>query len=494
MLFKIYFGKNRKNYSFFWVIIVLLRLVFVLKDRKLELELEQSFSRSDVQVECYGHEKDPVQKVVQSCGDVIVISESLLPRPVESGIAMLNNLPETPTTVILHDYDSAKEHAQLMAVGADVVLYSKIPLDILAEAIDATLESRRLLVQQDRFDRRGKMLQPKLSDFESNSSIMQMFISDVQQVAPSDSVLLIMGETGVGKEHLAKAIHAESPRASGPFVALNTAALPEQLLESELFGHERGSFTGATRSRRGAFEQSHGGTIFLDEIGEMPLHLQTKLLRVLQDYEVRPVGGDKPIWVDVRVIAATNRDLEEEILQGNFRKDLFYRLSVMTLTIPPLRDRRDDIPALTRRFLNYYRYKIGRDITRISDEALQAFYNYDWPGNIRELMNVIERAMLICKTDEISLYDLPGVFHKGTSLDEKTLPGGNGAFLSWKGKTLPQVQEEVMDQVELSYLKMVLTECRGKVSRAAALAGITTRSLYNKMKRLGLRKEDFKKG
>lgn len=472
---------------------MLIRLVFILQDKKLEMDLEKSFSRSDVQVECFGHEKNPLQKVVQSCGDVIVISESLLPRPVESGIAMLNTLPETPTTVILHDYDSAKEHAQLMAAGADVVLFSKIPRDILVEAIDATLESRHQLVLQDRYERRGRT-QPKLSDFESTSTIMQMFINDVRQVAPSDSVLLILGETGVGKEHLAKAIHAESSRASGPFIALNTAALPEQLLESELFGHERGSFTGATRSRRGAFEQSHGGTIFLDEIGEMPLHLQTKLLRVLQDYEVRPVGGDKPIWVDVRVIAATNRDLEEEILRGNFRKDLFYRLSVMTLTIPPLRDRREEIPALTRRFLNYFRYKIGRDITRISDEALQALYNYEWPGNVRELMNVIERAMLICKTDTISLSDLPGVFHKGASLEEQILLDGKEALFAWKGKTLPQVQAEVVDQVELLYLQMILTECRGRISRAASLAGINSRSVYNKMQRLGLKKEDFKQG
>lgn len=470
---------------------MLVRLAFVLDNRKLEEELETRFSDTDVQVECYGQVKDPLQKVVQSCGDVIVISESLLPRPVESGIAMLNTLPETPTTIILHDHDSAKEHAQLMAAGADVVLYSKIPPDLLVEAIEATLESRRQLVHLDRLERRG-MVQPKLSDFISNSEVMKIFIQDVQQVAPSDSMLLILGETGVGKEHLAKAIHAESPRASGPFVALNAAALPEQLLESELFGHERGSFTGATRSRRGAFEQAHSGTIFLDEIGEMPLHIQAKLLRVLQDYEVRPVGSDKSIWVDVRVIAATNRDLEEDVARGHFRKDLYYRLSVMTLIIPPLRDRRDDIPALTRRFINYYRYKIGRDIKQISEQTLKALYNYDWPGNVRELMNVIERAMLICKTDEITLQDLPGVFQKGSALDGQLLPGMNGMPNNWKDKTLAQVQQELMDQAELLYLKMVLTETRGRIGKAAAIAGIHTRSLYNKMKRLNLRKEDFK--
>jgi len=470
---------------------MLIRLVFVIEDRGLQQELVENFSRSDVQIECFGQEKNPLQKVVQSCGDVIVISDSLIPRPLESGIAVLNTLPENPTTVILNDFDSAKKHAQLMAAGADVVLFSKLPPNILIEAIDATLDSRRQLAQLDRYERRG-MIQPKLSDFVSKSEVMQMFINDVHQVAPSDAVLLILGETGVGKEHLAKAIHAESSRSSGPFIALNTAALPEQLLESELFGHERGSFTGATRSHRGAFEQAHDGTIFLDEIGEMPLHLQTKLLRVLQDYEIRPVGADKPIWVDVRVIAATNRDLEEEISQGNFRRDLYYRLSVMPLTIPPLRDRRDDIPDLTRRFMNYYKYRIGRDISQISNKAMQSLYNYDWPGNVRELMNVIERAMLIAKTDTITLRDLPSVFHKGTFQDMNMSNGEKYDIHAWRKKTLPEVSKEIMEEVEFLYLKMILTETRGKIAQAAEIAGINPRGLYNKMKRLGLKKEDFK--
>ena len=204
-----------------------------------------------------------------------------------------------------------------MAAGADVVLYSGISEKSLAEAIERTLESRRQLHQIDRFDRKGSS-RPRIDDFISDSGKMQMFMDEVHQIIPSSSVLLITGETGVGKEHLAKAIHAESPRSAGPFIAVNTAALPEQLLESELFGHEQGAFTGAVRSRRGAFELAHGGTIFLDEIGEMPLHLQTKLLRVLQDYEVQPVGSEAPIWVDVRIIAASNRNLEEEVAAGNF--------------------------------------------------------------------------------------------------------------------------------------------------------------------------------
>ncbi|MBU0675712.1 MAG: sigma-54 dependent transcriptional regulator [Proteobacteria bacterium] len=472
---------------------MLTRLVLAIEDAGLQNVLEESFASADVQVESCGQEKNPWQRVVQSCGDIIVVSESLIPQPVESSLTVLNNLPETPTTVVLHGFDSSEEHAQLMAAGADVVLYSGIMKTSLVDAIQTTLDYRQQLGPVEALERWNKV-QPKLTDFISNSEEMQIFINEVKLVASSDSILLLLGETGVGKEHLAKAIHAESPRASAPFVALNMAALPEQLLESELFGHTRGAFTGATRYRRGAFELAHGGTIFLDEIGEMPLHLQTKLLRVLQDYEIRPVGSEKPVWVDVRVIAATNRDLEVEVAEGNFRKDLYYRLSVMTLTIPPLRHRQEDIPAMVRRFMTYYRYKIGRDVSQISDQALKALRRYDWPGNVRELMNVIERAMLICKAHEISIQDLPSGFHQGLLPTRyQFLPGPDAYPASWKEKTLPEVQREVLDQVEAIYIQMILNETGGRVNQAAEKAGINSRSLYNKMKRLGIRKSDFRK-
>lgn len=471
---------------------MLIKLVFAIPDTRLEQELIQKLASPDVQTERFGNLPNSLQNIMQSCADVIIVSEKILPRPIDSGIAMLYNLPETPTVLILHDSDSARKHAEIMAAGADVALSTRIPLHILVEAIEATLDSRRQLFQVDRFERRT-LHQPKLSDFLSTSETMQIFINDVQQVAASDSVLLILGETGVGKEHLAKAIHSDSPRAGRPFVALNAAALPEQLLESELFGHTRGSFTGATRSRRGAFEQAHGGTIFLDEIGEMPLHLQTKLLRVLQDYEVRPIGSDKSIFVDVRVIAATNRDLDVEVQQGNFRKDLFYRLSVMTLTIPPLRNRREDIPALTRRFLNYFRYKIGKDITGITQQALQALSNYDWPGNVRELMNVIERAMLLCKSNQITILDLPVSFQNYEPDPVRALNSSCHLDPSdWQNKTLPEVRSEITDVLERLYIEMILTQTRGRINKAALKAGIHTRALYNKMKRLHIRKEDFK--
>jgi transcriptional regulator with PAS, ATPase and Fis domain len=339
--------------------------------------------------------------------------------------------------------------------------------------------------------RRG-FAEPKIADFASDSQAMQIFMEEVQQVIASDSPMLLLGETGVGKEHLAKAIHAESPRSAGPFISVNTAAMPEQLLESELFGHEQGAFTGAVRCRRGAFELAHGGTIFLDEIGEMPLYMQTKLLQVLQNYEVRPIGGENTIWVDVRVIAATSRNLEEEIAQKGFRQDLYFRLSVLTLKIPPLRYRKEDIPAMVRRFLALFRHKIGRDVNGISDESLLALMHYDWPGNVRELMNVIERAILLCKTNKLSIDDLPSVFQTDGSVSGSTFPFKDQGDTEWLNKPLREIQKDVLDQVERRYLELALEKTGGRVGQAARIAGIHPRGLYNKMKRLDLRKEDFK--
>ena len=469
---------------------MLIRVGLAIRDKQLQRHLKQKLTDSDVRVETYGPLRSVWQQVLRSGCDVIILCESLILEPTEHGISILNELPENPTTVIIHDSDSSEEHAQLAAAGADVVLYAGISKKSMVEAVEASLESRRLYIQRKRFDRRG-LSDPKMSDFVSESHAMQIFMEDVHQVIPSDSPILLMGETGVGKEHLAKAIHADSPRSNGPFISVNTAAMPEQLLESELFGHQQGAFTGAIRYRRGAFELAHGGTIFLDEIGEMPLHLQTKLLRVLQDYEVKPIGGESTIELDVRVIAATNRSLEAEIERGNFRKDLYYRLSVLMLQIPPLRHRKEDILSMCRRFMAYFRYKIGREINGFSDQALQSLCDYDWPGNVRELMNVIERAILLCKTDKIGMDELPHAF-QANSFSGEILAGVYGSSSRWRNKTLPEVQKEVMAQVERLYLGMVLKQTQGRVDRTAEIAGIHPRGLYNKMKSLGLRKEDFK--
>jgi DNA-binding NtrC family response regulator len=470
---------------------VLIRVALAVKDNSLQAHLARRLSALDMRVETLGGQRTAWQKVMRCACDVIVVSEGLIPGAAEDGISMLNELPENPTTIVILDSDAAEAHAQLTAAGADVVLFSGISRKSMYDAIETALDSRRQFIQGRRFDRRGSA-DPKITDFESESRAMQLFMEDVMQVIPNDTPILLLGETGVGKEHLAKAIHAQSPRSAGPFISVNMAAMPDQLLESELFGHEQGAFTGAIRYRRGAFELAYGGTIFMDEIAEMPLHLQTKLLGVLQDYEVKPVGGEAAIDLDVRVIAATNQNLEKRIAEGLFRQDLYYRLSVLMLTIPPLRHRREDIPTMVRRFMVYYRYKIGRAINGIQDRAMQALCQYDWPGNVRELMNVIERAILLCKNDEIGMLELPNAFHGGGAQGDGPL---SGAGLNWEelfNKTLPEVQAQVLEEVERRYLTQVLKKTGGRVNRTAALAGIHPRGLYNKMKRYGLCKEDFK--
>lgn len=472
---------------------MLIRLVCAIKEKDLQINLEKRLSDCDVQLKICDSRRSPWQELVRSCGDVFIISRLLIPRPIESSVAMLNNLPEKPVIVILHDRESSEEQAMLLASGADVVMYSGISFDSLMEAIESTIASRRQFFYVDRFDQRGRF-QPRLNDFVSNNKDMQLFLEEAHQVARSDATLLLLGETGVGKEHLSKSIHAESHRSAGPFITINMAAIPESLMESELFGHEQGAFTGAIRSRRGSFELAHGGTIFLDEIGEMPLHMQSKLLRVLQDFEFVPVGGESSLWVDVRVIAATNKNLEEEIDKGHFRRDLYYRLGVITLTLPPLRKRKEDIPSMANHFLNMYNKKIGREISSFSQTAMSALCSYRWPGNIRELMNVIERAIILCKNNTISIDDFPDIFR----IESAALSyGADFSYMdlsTWHEKTLPEVREEVLERVEKKYLEMVLEKTSGRVGQAARIAGIHPRGLYEKMKKLGLNKADFKSG
>ncbi|MBU0970456.1 MAG: sigma-54 dependent transcriptional regulator [Proteobacteria bacterium] len=470
---------------------MLIRVATAIKEKNMQVFLEKRLSDFDIQLKVCHRTEDSWQELARSCADVVIVSIGLIPGPFESSVATLNSLPEKPTIIVLNNRKPSEEYANLLASGADVVLYSGIASESLVEAIESTLEARRQFYYLDRFDQRGRII-PKLSDFISNSEEMQLFLEEVRQIVPSSSTLLLLGETGVGKEHLSRAIHAESPRSTGPFIAINTAAIPEQLLESELFGHEQGAFTGAVRSRRGAFELAHGGTIFLDEIGDMPFYMQSKVLRVLQDFEFTPVGGETPIWVDVRVIAATNKNLEQEIIKGNFRQDLYYRLGVITMTLPALRNRKEDIPAMANYFLNVYRTKIGREIKSFSRTAMEALCQYSWPGNIRELMNVIERAILLCKSDTITTENLPSNFQDNLSDSARMFGIPESHLISWENKSMAEVIEQVIQAVEKKYLEMVLKKTRGKVGEAAKIAGIHPRGLYGKMKKLGLNKEAFK--
>jgi len=299
----------------------------------------------------------------------------------------------------------------------------------------------------------------KPSNIEGNSSLMRDLYELINKVAPTNTTVMIRGESGVGKELIAEAIHKASPRANGPFIKVNCSALPETLIESELFGHEKGSFTGANAQHVGRFEMADGGTIFLDEIGDVPLSIQVKLLRVLQQRQFERVGGTKTISVNVRVITATNHDLEEMIKQSTFREDFYYRISVFPIYVPPLRERRADIPILVDHFIHKLNIANGTDIKRITSGALDLLMIYHWPGNIRELENVIERSMVLSSDNVIRSYNLPPTLQSASSSDTKN-----------KGSLAI-----VMEKVEKQMIIDTLITTKGNSAKAAHLLGITDR-------------------
>jgi transcriptional regulator with PAS, ATPase and Fis domain len=295
----------------------------------------------------------------------------------------------------------------------------------------------------------------------------------LEMVAPSEATVLLLGETGTGKELVAQAIHRNSPRAAGPFVVVNCATLPDTLLESELFGHERGSFTGATVRKDGRFLVAHRGTVFLDEIGELTLPIQAKILRVLQAREFEPVGSNRTQKVDVRIITATNRDLEKMVREGRFRDDLFYRLNVFPLVMPPLRERLEDLPVLADFFLKRYGKKNRRGVITLAPETLQAFRRYSWPGNIRELENIIERGVIVCQGNVLTREDLPAALQLQ---GERPAAGGEG--------------EPGLPELERQLINRTLERVAGQRRQAAEILGISLDELNLKIRSYGLEERD----
>jgi PAS domain S-box-containing protein len=368
----------------------------------------------------------------------------------------------------------------LLSVGADVTerRESEEALQRTAAQLERTVNEledlRGRLEEENVYLREEIRTEHGFENIVGNSDPLLYVLHKVREVAPSDTSALILGETGVGKELIARTIHAESPRAHGPFVVVNCAALPPNLIESELFGHERGAFTGADRQRRGRFELAHGGTIFLDEVGELPLETQPKLLRVLQEGEIERVGGSQTISVDVRVIAATNRDLNGDMKAGRFREDLFYRVAVYPITVPPLRDRREDIPPLVQHFAQHYAQQRGKRIDEIPAQLMRRLQTYDWPGNVRELQNVIERAVLTSTGDVLKLAE---------PLQNAAIDTAADAANEF-GEGL-----RTLDQVERRYIERVLASTRGKISGtggAAEVLGLHANTLRYRMKKLGI--------
>jgi two-component system nitrogen regulation response regulator NtrX len=300
-------------------------------------------------------------------------------------------------------------------------------------------------------------------------------------VAPTDTTVLILGESGTGKDLLAQEIHARSPRAGKAFVAVNCAALPETLIESELFGYERGAFTGAAQQKKGKFELATGGTLFLDEIGDMNPVTQAKVLRALENRTIERLGGTQAIPVDVRVISATHRDLPAEIRAGKFREDLFYRLRVVSIELPPLRAHKRDIPVLAESFLQMHAARLGR-AARLTREAIAAIERYDWPGNVRELKNALERSLVLCRGEEIDVADLPEEVARGEALVQKHSADGHANGLGEKDF------REAKRKFEVAYLTKQLTDHRWNVSRTAATIGLHRQSLQEKLRELGIRR------
>jgi len=350
--------------------------------------------------------------------------------------------------------------------GAFDFVTKPLKLDALAIAVSRALE--HLGLKRELLRLRETAASPAPSGIAGTSPAIRKTVEMISRVAESDVTVLITGESGTGKELVARALHDQSSRKGQPFVAINCAAMPAPLLESELFGHVRGAFTDAKESRQGLFVQAKGGTVFLDEIGEMPMEMQVKLLRVLQERRVRPVGGDTEVAIKARVVTATNRNLEHEVEEKRFREDLYYRINVVAISVPPLRERQDDILMLAQLFLTRIAKRMNKGVKGISQAAGRRLLDYDWPGNVRELENSMERAVAICRLDEITIEDLPA-----TLVDEAP----ETAVMS----ALSPDELITIDEMTQRYVRKVLAMSNGNKTHAAKVLGIDRRSLYRRL-------------
>jgi DNA-binding NtrC family response regulator len=393
-----------------------------------------------------------------------------LKMPVLDGLGLVTQgKPLVPHAafVMMTAFGSIDTAVTAIKAGAENYLTKPLDLDAVALLVDRAAEKSKL-------SREASDLRKRLDERFSVGSIlgghpsMQQLVKTIRQVATSKATVLIFGESGTGKELIAQAIHQGSPRRDKPFVRLNCAALAESLLESELFGHERGSFTGAAGRREGRFKQADGGTLFLDEVSEIPLPVQVKLLRFLQEKQFERVGGNETLSVDVRIVAATNRDLKERVKAGAFREDLYYRLNVVQLDVPPLRVRRSDIPLLAHHFLRRYAEENQRAIEGFTDGALHALLAYPWPGNVRELENAIERAVVLCRDHKIGTEHLPGAASESVQDPAVLIPG----------VTLAELERMAMLQT--------LEAVDGSTARAAAVLGVSRRKIQYRLKEWGL--------
>ena len=415
-----------------------------------------------------------VKTVQQNLVD-IVLSDFKMPDITGLEVLeMVKKINPEISFVILTAYGTIENAVKAMRLGAFDYISKPVDLDELDLLLERIIENKNLKseIQILKNQLREKF---KLDSFISQSPKMEEILSLAARAADSKATVLITGESGTGKEVLAKSIHFVSSRKDKPFVAVNIPALPETLLESELFGHEKGAFTGADKSKKGRFELADTGTIFLDEIGDIPLNLQVKLLRVLQEHQIERLGSTETIKIDVRIIAATHQNLEQKIKDGTFREDLFYRLNIVSLHIPPLRERKEDIIPLIDYFVEKYSKENSKEKLSLSKEAVDIILKYNFPGNVRELENIIERAVVLSRNDIITLNDLPNVV-KGFKAENEIVAKEEGTLI---------------DQVEALEKKLIydaLTQANGNQSLAGRMLGLTERNLRYKMQKYGIKK------
>ena len=403
----------------------------------------------------------------------LVITDIQMPGM--NGLALLEELksfdPALPVVVITA-YGTVESAVQALRAGAYDYLTKPFETDEIKLTVAKALERERLLAE-NRYLQQELLERYPFAGIVGGSQAMQRVFEVVDSVATSNANVLVTGESGTGKELIARSIHQRSNRRDLPFIVLNCAALSEGVLESELFGHEKGAFTGALATRKGRFELAHQGTLFIDEVGEMPLSAQVKLLRVIQEHEFERVGGTRTIRSDVRLVAASNKNLEDQVKKGAFREDLFYRLNVVNIELPPLRDRREDIEPLAAHFLKKYQRETGRPVSRISPRALSCLLAYEWPGNVRELQNAMERAVVLCKGESITPRDLPrGI--QGPDQICLELPDSGGSLT------------EILEDLERQLIIQTLAREKGSQTRAAELLGIKRTTLRYKMEKYRL--------
>jgi len=400
----------------------------------------------------------------------LVISDLHLPDG--NGLDLLEELrllPVTPSFIVITAFGTIDQAVDALKRGADDFLTKPLDLEHLGLSVTRTLQRQQL--EQELSYYRRLLDQGEFHGMIGSSPVMRQLFTQIQQVAPVDSPVLVTGESGVGKELVARAIHRESERRNGPFVAINCGGIAANLLESELFGHAAGAFTGASKARRGLFAAANGGTLMLDEIGEMPMEMQASLLRTLQDGRVRPVGSNTEQDLDVRIIAATNRELPEEVAEGRFREDLYYRLETFAIEVPPLRQRGDDLERLIAHLINQFNQRRQFPVDGLTGEALTLLKHYDFPGNVRELANIMERAVTFCSDSHIKPEHLPPRVQQSQPKPEPV------TGIHWQPPT-DEGQMVPLETVERSYIMHVLEQVQGNKRQAAEILNIGRRTLY----------------